>query len=95
MELAFGQEAYSAHFDAFVRHYLTLKTGDIPNMRAVYQAFKIYASVGSAAVAIRQASACYRWLLGGRVDGCDTPWRVVDWRAGMAMIACRARLAVR
>jgi len=49
MELAFGQEAYSAHFDAFVRHYLTLKTGDIPNVRAVYQAFKIYASVGSAA----------------------------------------------
>jgi uncharacterized protein with ParB-like and HNH nuclease domain/predicted transport protein len=42
MELAFGQEAYSTHFDAFMRHYLTLKTGDIPNVRAVYQAFKSY-----------------------------------------------------
>lgn len=31
MEVAFGQEAYNVHFDAFMRHYLTLKsTGDIP-----------------------------------------------------------------
>lgn len=44
MELTFGQEAYSVHFDAFVRHYLTLKTGDIPNLRAVYQAFKKYSA---------------------------------------------------
>jgi uncharacterized protein with ParB-like and HNH nuclease domain/predicted transport protein len=44
MELAFGQEAYSAQFDAFVRHYLTLKTGEIPNVQAVYQAFKVYAA---------------------------------------------------
>ncbi len=51
MELAFGQEAYSAHFDAFVRHYLTLKSGDIPNVRAVYQAFKTYAFPGKAAAA--------------------------------------------
>jgi len=43
MELAFGQEAYGTHFDAFMRHYLTLKTGDIPNVRAVYEAFKAYA----------------------------------------------------
>lgn len=44
MELAFGQEAYSTQFDAFMRHYLTLKAGDIPNVRAVYQAFKDYAA---------------------------------------------------
>jgi uncharacterized protein with ParB-like and HNH nuclease domain/predicted transport protein len=43
MELAFGQEAYGVHFDAFMRHYLTLKTGEIPNVRAVYEAFKVYA----------------------------------------------------
>jgi uncharacterized protein with ParB-like and HNH nuclease domain/predicted transport protein len=43
MELAFGQEAYGAHFDAFMRHYLTLKTGEIPNVRAVYEAFKAHA----------------------------------------------------
>jgi uncharacterized protein with ParB-like and HNH nuclease domain/predicted transport protein len=42
MELAFGQEAYRDEFDAFMRHYLTLKTGDIPNLRAVYDAFKAY-----------------------------------------------------
>ena len=43
MEVAFGQEAYGTHFDAFVRHYLTVKTGEIPNVRAVYEAFKAHA----------------------------------------------------
>ena len=43
MEVAFGQEAYGTHFDAFMRHYLTLKTGEIPKIRAVYEAFKTYA----------------------------------------------------
>jgi uncharacterized protein with ParB-like and HNH nuclease domain/predicted transport protein len=42
MEVNFGQEAYGSHFDSFMRHYLTLKTGDIPNVRAVYEAFKSY-----------------------------------------------------
>ena len=43
MELSFGQEAYGSHFDSFMRHYLTLKTGNIPNVRLVYEAFKTYA----------------------------------------------------
>ena len=43
MEIDFGQEAYGSHFDGFMRHYLTLKTGEIPNVRAVYDAFKAYA----------------------------------------------------
>ena len=44
MEVAFGQEAYGTHFDSFMRHYLTLKTGgSIPNVRAVYEAFKGHA----------------------------------------------------
>lgn len=42
MEVNFGQEAYANQFDSFMRHYLTLKTGDIPNVRAVYEAFKQY-----------------------------------------------------
>jgi uncharacterized protein with ParB-like and HNH nuclease domain/predicted transport protein len=42
MEVNFGQEAYGSHFDSFMRHYLTLKTGEIPNLRAVYAAFKGY-----------------------------------------------------
>jgi predicted transport protein len=42
MEIEFGQEAYGSHFDSFTRHYLTLKTGEIPNVRAVYDAFKAY-----------------------------------------------------
>ena len=43
MEVAFGQEAYGTHFDGFMRHYLTFKTGEIPNVRAVYEAFKVHA----------------------------------------------------
>jgi len=43
MEVAFGQEAYGAQFDGFMRHYLTLKTGEIPNVRKVYEAFKAHA----------------------------------------------------
>ncbi len=43
MEVDFGQDAYGTHFDGFMRHYLTVKTGDIPNVREVYEAFKTYA----------------------------------------------------
>ena len=43
MEVDFGQDAYGTHFDGFMRHYLTVKTGDIPNVREVYEAFKAYA----------------------------------------------------
>jgi len=40
MEREFGQQAYGTHFDEFMRHYLTIKTGEIPNKDAVYAAFK-------------------------------------------------------
>ncbi len=43
MELDFGQEAYGAHFDSFMRHYLTYRTGEIPRIDDVYEAFKAYA----------------------------------------------------
>ena len=43
METGFGQEGYGMHFDRFMRHYLTLKTGEIPNIRAVYESFKTHA----------------------------------------------------
>ena len=43
MEVSFGQEAYDTHFDGFMRHYLTVKTGEIPNVGEVYDAFKIHA----------------------------------------------------
>ena len=42
MELAFGQEAYGQHFDGFMRNFLTVKTGDIPRVGEVYEAFKGY-----------------------------------------------------
>jgi len=43
MEIDFGQEAYGTHFDSFMRHYLTVMTGEIPNINAVYDAFKAHA----------------------------------------------------
>ncbi len=43
MELAFGQDAYSRLFDGFMRHYLTIKTGDIPKIGKVYEEFKLFA----------------------------------------------------
>jgi uncharacterized protein with ParB-like and HNH nuclease domain/predicted transport protein len=43
MEVDFGQEGYALHFDGFMRHYLTVKSGEIPNVREVYKAFKEYA----------------------------------------------------
>ncbi|MGH8610121.1 MAG: GmrSD restriction endonuclease domain-containing protein, partial [Gammaproteobacteria bacterium] len=43
MEVDFGQEGYATHCDSFMRHYLTMKTGEIPNVREVYEAFKQYA----------------------------------------------------
>ena len=51
MEMGFGQEAYGSHFDSFMRHYLTLKTGEIPNVRAVYEAFKSHARTPDIAAA--------------------------------------------
>jgi len=43
MEIDFGQEAYAINFDSFMRHYLTVKTGEIANLSEVYDAFKQYA----------------------------------------------------
>lgn len=48
MELDFGQEAYGTHFDGFMRHYLTVMTGEIPNINAVYDAFKEHARASRA-----------------------------------------------
>ncbi|MES2789514.1 MAG: DUF262 domain-containing protein, partial [Planctomycetota bacterium] len=49
MEVDFGQEAYGTHFDSFMRHYLTVKTGEIPRLDEVYEAFKAHATSADAA----------------------------------------------
>ena len=48
MEEDFGQAAYDTHFDGFMRHYLTVKSGEIPNINAVYDAFKEHARTSRA-----------------------------------------------
>jgi uncharacterized protein with ParB-like and HNH nuclease domain/predicted transport protein len=42
MEVSFGHDNYDAHFDGFIRHYLTLKTGEIPRKSDVYEAFRAH-----------------------------------------------------
>ena len=49
MEKDFGQKGYSDYFDSFMRHYLTVKTGDIPRTDEVYEAFKAHAHSGEVA----------------------------------------------
>ena len=77
METDFGQEAYTTHFDGFMRNYLTVVTGDIPRKRDVYEAFKKYAqskAVHEAGVedlvkGIRQSASQYcRMALGTEPD---------------------------
>lgn len=41
MEARFGDE-YTGQFDRFIRDYLTLKNRKIPNIRNVYDSFKVY-----------------------------------------------------
>lgn len=43
MEVAFGQVGYGEHFDWFMRHYLTVRTGELPKIGDVYEAFKAFA----------------------------------------------------
>ena len=43
MEIDFGQEAYDSYFDNFMRHYLTVKIGEVPRLNKVYESFKTYA----------------------------------------------------
>ncbi|MEI6039745.1 MAG: DUF262 and DUF1524 domain-containing protein [Candidatus Berkelbacteria bacterium] len=44
MEQSFGHAEYSVLFDRFMRDYLTIKTGRIPNINQIYENFKVYAS---------------------------------------------------
>lgn len=44
IENNFGQEGYTRYFNEFMRHYLTVKNGMIPNINAVYEEFKIFSS---------------------------------------------------
>lgn len=49
MEVEFGQVAYATQFDAFMRHYLTMRTGEIARIEGVYEAFKEHAKSEEAA----------------------------------------------
>ncbi len=42
MEKSFGNQSDSSMFDRFMRDYLTVKTGRIPNIKSVYSDFKDY-----------------------------------------------------
>jgi uncharacterized protein with ParB-like and HNH nuclease domain/predicted transport protein len=46
MEKLFGHSEYSKYFDRFMRDYLTVKLGRIPNINQVYQEFKDFSLSG-------------------------------------------------
>ncbi len=56
MEQSFSQVDYTTQFDRFMRDYLTVKTRSIPNIRAVYEAFKTH-SKGGASNSVREIVA--------------------------------------
>ncbi|MEP3482373.1 MAG: DUF262 and DUF1524 domain-containing protein [Fuerstiella sp.] len=77
MEMGFGQEGYTTYFDGFMRHYLTVKTGDIPRLKDVYEAFKVHsltatiqaAGVESLVKDIRESASQFcRMALGAEPD---------------------------
>ncbi len=43
-EAGFDQEAYSKHFDEFIRYYLGMKNRALPTKAKIYDEFKIYAN---------------------------------------------------
>jgi uncharacterized protein with ParB-like and HNH nuclease domain/predicted transport protein len=51
MELEFGQAAYGEEFDAFMRHYLTMKFSEIPRIDQIYDNFKYYATKDDVSIA--------------------------------------------
>ncbi len=44
MEMEFRQEDYGIYFNRFMRDYLTIEIGRIPNISEVYDEFKIHVS---------------------------------------------------
>lgn len=48
MELLFSQEDYNEYFDSFMRHYLTVRTREIPREAEVYKAFKAWSREAAA-----------------------------------------------
>lgn len=54
--------ADESRFDEFVRHYLTLKTGAIPRLDDIYEAFKTYADAQAALGKSREALVRDLWV---------------------------------
>jgi uncharacterized protein with ParB-like and HNH nuclease domain/alkylated DNA nucleotide flippase Atl1 len=59
-------------FDEFVRHFLTIKTGQIPRLDDIYEAFKAYAFLGQGKERTREALV-------------KDLWQHANWFAAMAL----------
>ena len=59
-------------FDEFVRHFLTIKTGQIPRLDDIYEAFKAYALLGQGKEGTREALV-------------KDLWQHANWFAAMAL----------
>ncbi|HHE64494.1 MAG TPA: DUF262 domain-containing protein, partial [Bacteroidetes bacterium] len=88
MEIDFGQEAYDSYFDNFMRHYLTVKMGEVPRLNKVYESFKAYtrsskiaeAGVESLVSDIRDFSQYFCAMALGAEKEQDLGWAFHDLR---------------
>jgi uncharacterized protein with ParB-like and HNH nuclease domain len=89
MEMDFGQEAYGTRFDGFMRHYLTVKTGEFPNVSQVYEAFKAHARSPEVAQAGVEALVKDIYKSATSTTSAAEATGCVGWKTTGARNACR------
>lgn len=76
MENSFGSDTDGIEFNKFIRHYLTVKTGSIPKIGRVYDAFKAYARTPEVAdggiEALVKDVAAYATYYGAMAQGTES-----------------------
>jgi uncharacterized protein with ParB-like and HNH nuclease domain/predicted transport protein len=86
MERSFEQDDYTEYFDRFMRDFLTIKTGQIPNKSEIYSNFKSYvmsrrdSSIGDIIENIHYYSKIYVKLIYDREDVQDIRHALTDIR---------------
>ena len=85
MERSFEQDDYAEYFDRFMRDFLTIKTGQIPNKGEIYSNFKLYVtstkeSIDKIVENIRYYSKIYVNLIYDREDDKEIRSAIKDIR---------------
>lgn len=87
IESSFEQIDYTEYFDRFIRDFLTVMTGDIPNVGEIYTNFKHYrvarenTSIEDMVKVIQHYSKLYTKLIYGRDDDPEIRAAINDMRS--------------